>query len=311
VSGRQLIIDGRPLHLKGVAWNPVKKGGGHPWGLDMRGSVNQDADMMQKAGINVIRTYHPITDRAVLDAFWSRGIWVVNSVYNYGKTGLAEVADIVNAVKDHPAILMWTIGNEWNYNGLYVDMSFDDCVARIDQVAKVVKQHDTMHPVATIYGGLKRLGDAMRVLDRTVDLIGLNIYSGRGFGNLFNDFAGLSRKPMFLGEYGADAWDSRGAGRENQDAQADATFQLTQEINDRSAVRASGTCIGGFIFEFADEWWKDGSGSRWEHDVGGIAPGGGPHPDMTFNEEWWGLVDIDRTPRQAFYRYAEMPTPTA
>merc|ERR1719497_206942 len=34
VKGRQLMVDGKPLHLKGVAWNPIKKGGSPPSGLN-------------------------------------------------------------------------------------------------------------------------------------------------------------------------------------------------------------------------------------------------------------------------------------
>merc|ERR1712176_1627338 len=139
---------------------------------------------------------------------------------------------------------------------------------------------------------------------------GLNVYSGIGFYGLFDEYAGISGKPMFFGEYGADAYNANpDVRREDQDAQAEATTALTNEINSRSTVRQGGVCIGGFVFEFNDEWWKDGAGSPWEHDVGGIAPGGGPHPDRTFNEEWWGLVDIDRNPRRAFQAYARIAIP--
>jgi len=39
------------------------------------------------------------------------GIWVVNSVYNWGGADADSAAAPVKATKDHPAILMWTIGN--------------------------------------------------------------------------------------------------------------------------------------------------------------------------------------------------------
>lgn len=128
VVGKQILVDGTPLHLKGVAWNPVPKGGAHPADLDFSSAVEEDAKLMKKMGINAVRTYEPITDKQVLDILWGQGIWVVNSVYNWGGADADSAAAPVKATKDHPAILMWTIGNEWNYNGLYVGSSMTPAI---------------------------------------------------------------------------------------------------------------------------------------------------------------------------------------
>merc|ERR1712232_169928 len=140
-----------------------------------------------------------------------------------------------------------------------------------------------------------------------IDLWGINSYRGISHGNLFSDFARRSGKPMFMGEYGADAFNAK-VNHEDQNAQAIATKALTQEIVSRSSA-VGGDVLGWFLFGFNDEWWKDSHGSRSRHDVGGIAPGGGPYPDMTFNEEWWGIVDIDRKPRAAYWEYRAVENP--
>jgi len=306
VRGRQILVNGAPIHLKGVAWNPIGKGGRHPGGLDFMGNVERDADLMASAGINAVRTYEPIMEKRVLDALWARGIWVVNSVYNYGGEPASNVVGRVNAVKDHPAVLMWTIGNEWNYNGLYVGMGFWESVARLEEAASLIKRNDAAHPLGCIYGELAGLQDAAaRLTD--VDVWGINAYRGISFGDMFDVYAGLSAKPLFLGEYGADAWNAK-VSREDQESQAKATKALTEEIVQHSSI-TGGVCMGGFVFELADEWWKDGDGDVFKHDTGGDAPGGGPYPDATFNEEWWGLVDIDRNPRAAFRALADVGIP--
>jgi len=188
---------------------------------------------------------------------------------------------------------MWLVGNEWNYNRLYSDRPMQEVVARVEEAAKRIQSLDG-RPVATVYG---ELPDTV-TLDAlpSVDIWGINAYRGIGFDNLFTEWQSLSRKPMFISEYGADAYNDL-IDAVDEDAQAKATQQLTQIIVANS-VRNGGVAFGGTIFEWNDEWWK--AGNPDVQDTGGIAPGGGPYPDKTFNEEYWGLVEIDRTPRPAY-----------
>jgi len=309
VRGRQLLVEGQPMHLKGMAWNPVRKGDRHPSGLDFPAFVDRDVELFAQAGVNAVRTYEAILDLDVLDKLWSRGIWVINGVYSFGGLAPSTVIDKINRVKHHPALLMWSVGNEWNYNGLYTGMPFWDSVGRLQEVAAIIKRHDQEHPVACVYGELGNLREADQHMP-DVDVWGVNSYRGISFGDLFDAYGAISPKPLFLGEYGADAFNAL-VGHEDQGAQAKALGELTKEIVAHSSVRPGGVCIGGFVFELADEWWKDDEGSAWTHDIGGTAPGAGPYPDMVFNEEWWGLVDIDRRPRLALDALREVGIPIA
>ena len=299
IVGRQLRVGGQPLLMRGVCWNPVPSGATHPEGLDYAGYVQHDAALMRELGVNVVRTYEPLLDTAVLDRLADAGIYVINSVYPWGGSPADVVVERVRAVRNHPAILMWAVGNEWNYNGLYVGLSHEDAVARLNEAVALIKAEDSAHPVATIYG---ELPDAETLAAMPgVDIWGINAYRGISFGDLFAAWQERSQAPMFVAEYGADAYNANLPGYDPE-SQAEAVAALTRELIDHASSRSpeEGVSLGGTLFEWADEWWKDQAGSRSEQDVGGIAPGGGPYPDQVFNEEWWGIVDIERGERPAF-----------
>ena len=308
VDGRAILVNGAPLHMRGVCWNPVGKGKTHPADLDYAGFAPRDIPLMQAIGVNVVRTYEPITERSVLDQLQGAGIFLLNTVYPYGGAAAEAAVPLVEAVKDHPAILMWVIGNEWNYNGLYADLPLNDSIARIGEVARLIRASDGTRPIASVYGELPSRETVESLPE--VDVWGINAYRDISFGNLFSDWAALSDKPLFLAEYGADAWNADTSSYDPE-SQAHATTVLTQLLVDNSVLHG-GVSSGGTLFEWADEWWK--AGNVDSQDSGGAAPGGGPYPDNVFNEEWWGVVDIDRAPRAAYHALGEVfaevgPTP--
>jgi len=300
IQGRNVLVDNKIFYMKGVNWNPVPVGRSHPPRYeDFLNYAKQDAPKMRDAGINIIRTYATVTHTDVLQIFVDHGIRVINPINPLNS--YSQIKDTVDPLKNHDGIFMWALGNEWNYNHCYMKdsgMSVDACAQKIREASNTIKSRDSYHPITTIYGEVpsKQLIDSMP----NVDAWGLNVYSGDTLGNRFNDWSGRSTKPMYFAEYGADAYNAK-IHREDEQAQAYATTKLVGEIKEHS-TRNNGPCFGGIIFEWADEWWK-APGSTWTQDVGGIAPGGGPWPDFTFNEEYWGLVTIDRKPRDAYYAY--------
>ena len=63
ISDRQIIVNDSLYIIKGICYNPVPKGS------DKRSFSNltEDLALMVEAGINTIRVYVPITNKAVLD----------------------------------------------------------------------------------------------------------------------------------------------------------------------------------------------------------------------------------------------------
>jgi hypothetical protein len=318
VSGYQLLVRRRnadgsvtepaPYDLRGISWSPGMRGGGMPDIAGVTRAADLDFPLMRGAGINTVKTYGPV-ERAVLDKMLAQGMLAIVTVLLHGDD---DFAGSVTALRSHPAVLMWLVGNEWNQNHLYGSCAGDACYARVNDAARAIKGLDPAHPVATSFAPSAELpaADDLRRLD-AVDVWGLNVYSQPGFFNRFLNWRQLGassgvKKPFFMSEYGADAFDSR-AGREDDGAQAAALRQQTSEIRGQSSARNPALpCLGGTPFEWNDEWWKTGSAAV--QDASGFS-NRGVAPDGFANEDWWGVVDIDRKPRAAYRVLQELYVP--
>ena len=116
ISNRQLLVNHTPYVIKGICYHPVPKGS-NKRSFD---NLTDDLALMVEAGINTIRVYEPISEKAVLDEIDAAGLKVIIGFgYNQGENLdilSGTFIDYINAFKTHPAILFWELGNEYNYH---------------------------------------------------------------------------------------------------------------------------------------------------------------------------------------------------
>ncbi|MEW2295601.1 discoidin domain-containing protein [Streptomyces sp. NPDC006743] len=159
----RLTVGGQPYTVKGVTWGPAASDG--PVYLP-------DVKAM---GANTIRTWGTDgSSEALLDAAAAEGIRVINGFWlqpgggpgaggcvdyvndtTYKDNALTEFAKWVQAYKNHPATLMWNVGNE-SVLGLQNCYSGDQLEAQrnaytrfVDDVAKKIHGIDPGHPVTS------------------------------------------------------------------------------------------------------------------------------------------------------------------
>lgn len=294
---RQLVINGEPYTIKGACYHPV------PVGSRVRSfdQLDRDLALMKEAGINTVRVYEPIDDRAVLDAMAEAGVSVIVSM-GYNQNGNYDILsgsfiDYIEAYKDHPAILFWELGNEYNYHPDWFGGDIQNWYDALNAAAVLAKDRDPSRPVATAHGELPD----QQALDSCpdIDIWGMNVYRWDNPEDIFTQWAAISTKPMYLSEAGADGYMANNDfGYEmgvNETAQADAMRNILGDI-----ARFPEVCSGVAVFAFVDEWWKDEEGSLDTQDIGGKPPPAGFPYDAVANEEYWGILTIERTPKEAY-----------
>ncbi|MFZ4115711.1 MAG: hypothetical protein ACOYK6_03185 [Chthoniobacterales bacterium] len=329
VQGRQLLVNGSAFIMKGVCYHPVRKGETIPDGLmtahpteDDLKVIENDFQLIHDAGFNTIRTYKPILDPGILKLLWKYKLYVIVSIclsYDDYKN-LDSIKQIVEQLKEEPSTLFWEIGNEWNFNHFYTNTNFIDhisnpnllteleCDEIIENVSKLIKNIDNHHhPIGTdimilnnrldyLYSGIAPS------IEENVDLYGANIYDGKSFGNRFNEWKDMTQKPFYLGEFGSVSY-NEDTKQEDTESQNEANLSLFNEILANASAKdaQNNILVGGCIFEFCDEWWKGGNPDPSTHKPTGLFVDRGPFPSNCFDDEYFGIVDIDRNPKATYF----------
>ena len=190
----QLVRDGEPYYVHGG-------GGGGPldlladaganstrtWGVDDVDEVRQRLDECHRHGLSV--------------AF---GIWLEHERHGHDYDDdefLAEQAETVlghvRTFKDHPAILVWGIGNEMEGDG-----SNPKVWKHVEEVCRRVQEEDANHPVMTV---IAEIGEdkikSIESLCPSVDIIGINSYGGsRSLPKRYREQGGT--RPYIVTEFG-------------------------------------------------------------------------------------------------------------
>lgn len=333
ISGTQLLIDDVPFTIKGVCYSPTPVGEGYQtFDISQHPEIyERDFRLLKAMGANTIRIYKPPTTIDFMDAAFNQGLYVImdysvahNSDLNNPavldaiKTGFLNM---VNTWKNHPAVLMWNLGNEINFhlNGAHPSVWYsfvNDCAGEAH-----LAEGAEYHPVISANAEIAEIGQAAYSADDGslpyLDAWAVQIYRGQSFGSMFTDLKTKTSKPVVITEFGCDAFDMRNQREEEQQQAIYLQSQLGEIENKASADNLSNICIGGTVFMWADNWSK----SQWGwpdsvHDTDGLwsSPAYYDWENSSIcnmNEEWWGICGIspgttDRQLRKAYFTIQSM-----
>lgn len=181
----RVVEDPSGAHVLQVAGAPFR----------IRGAGLQDGDQEALAarGANSFRTWHTAEDpaavRGMLDRAERNGLMVAMGLhvgkerhgFDFDDAAAIEAQQArllaqVRAYKDHPAVLMWVVGNELNLESR--DPRVWDVV---ESLAAAIQAEDPHHPVMTPLAGFDTaLAEQLRTRAPSLDLIGIQMYGDIG-----------------------------------------------------------------------------------------------------------------------------------
>ncbi|WP_298724958.1 glycoside hydrolase family 2 TIM barrel-domain containing protein [uncultured Ferrovibrio sp.] len=166
IQGERILVDGRPFTIQGVAG---------------QGRLG----LLRQLGATTIRTYGDETGY-VLDEAQKHGLKVIAGFwmehprrgFNYtdlAQTGpqLQKLTEFVERFRDHPALLMWGIGNE-----VEAELTDDSQVwPAIEEAARIVRRLDPKHPTMAVLAetGTDKIVKLRRHAP-SIQVLGINSY---------------------------------------------------------------------------------------------------------------------------------------
>ncbi len=245
------------LHQTENAWQLLR--GGEPYLIKGAGGTHSLPELAD-AGANSIRTWSadnigPLLDEAhSLGLSVTVGIWLGHERHGFDYQDETQVTEqlekarqAVLRYKDHPAVLLWGIGNEMEG----FESGDDPAIwTAVNDVAAMVKELDPAHPTMTVTAeiGGGRI-ESLHKNSPAIDIHGINSYGGAA--SLADRFAaGGASKPYVLTEFGPPgAWE---VGKNKWGAAIEPTSTEKSEFYRQNYQRAvtdqEGLALGSYAF---------------------------------------------------------------
>lgn len=278
-----LICDGKPFFIKGGGGDGARQllhdSGGNSfrtWGADDLGAQLEEA---QRLGLKV-----------------TIGIWLGHKEHGFDYNNAEQVAaqyetakKAILKYKDHPALLMWGIGNEMEG---YEKGDNAAIWSAINNIAAMAKRLDPNHPTMTVIAEIG--GDRVKSINRLcpdIDVIGINSYGG-GPSLPERYKAAGGTKPYVITEYGpGGVWETGkndfGAVPELSSTAKAALYKKTWD----SAIAGQKLCLGGYAFAWG---FKQEATATW---FGMLLPDGSKLGAVdALTEAWSGKPPANRCP---------------
>lgn len=277
----QLLRGGQPYRVQGAGGSGsmarLKAAGGNSvrtWGVEEVPGLLEEA---QRLGMTV-----------------SAGIWLGHERHGFRYDDPAQVAaqaervrKAVLAYRNHPALLLWSLGNEMEGDGKNPRIW-----KAIDDLAAMVKQLDPNHPTMTVIAEIG--GEKAKNLHRlcpNVDVVGINSYGGAAsLSQRYRDAGGS--KPYILTEFGPPGpWEvgktAWGAALESTSTEKAAAYRRAWQ----QAVAGQPSSLGGYAFLWGN---KQEATPTW---FGMLLPDGSKlAPVDVMTELWSGKPPANRCP---------------
>jgi len=346
-SGWKLKVDGEDFYVKGVVWSYSPRGQNYSYGLFnesddfIRKVLDYDFGLMKKMGVNTIRSFTMIPPEWVEYIYREHGIMtVINPLmgrYGYTVDGQwvpftdysdpitratlkRDMQEYVQRYKDTPGVLMFAFGNESNYGLSWSSFEIENLPEGEQNTAKarylyslfeeVISAGQAIapnHPFSIVNGDIQYI-DLIAELVPSLDVLGSNVYRGTSFTDLWQRVDEKLDLPVVFFEFGSDAFNAR-TFQEDQAAQALILKEQWQEMYQQAYGNGGvGNSIGGYIFEWRDEWWKylqtenldiQDTNASWSNQayLFDWTPDGN-----NMNEEWFGIAALGTPNAEGVYK---------
>lgn len=300
ISGRDLLVNGERVYIRGVNRHDFHPLTGRTVSYD---DMRADLVTLKRFGFNAIRAAHYPNDPSLLDLADELGFYVVDEANIETHDHAHEIADdprylgafvdrvsrMVLRDKNHPSVIIWSLGNESDYG------------ANHDAAAGWLRRHDPTRPLQ--YEGAAKLGWAD---PKVASDIACPMYAPLE-DCVAHALSGKQTKPLIQCEYSHAMGNSNGTLADHW-----------------AAIESTPGLQGGFIWEFWDhgilqrvnDGRPAGRGGAGLYDNGVAAPGhrwayGGDFGETIHDGAFIadGVVFPDRTPKPVMYEHREIAAP--